>query len=155
MENGPAMVHCTSTFVSFFYDRRQKDFQVTNRACMYYLDIPVLSSDGQGHDSLRALKLEEASRQDSRSVRARVEPQTPAESCINFMPYDSSSYLGQGLVNCDSLASIFKPLKELLDNDQVERRTLSRCKWNSAGVAALRSFVSDCCVFSIVSFILR
>ena len=131
----------------FFHDRRLRNKRVTNRACMYYLDIPVLSPDEHGHGILRSLKLEEASGQDSRNVRARVEPQTPAESCIKFMPYDSSSYLGQGLVNYDSLASIFKPLKGLLDNDQVGCRTLSRCKWNSAGVVALRSFVSDCLFF--------
>ena len=70
-----------------------------------------------------------------------------AEYCIKFMPYDNSSYQGRDLVNYDSLASIFKSLRVLLDNDQVKRRTLLRCKWNSADVAALRSFFSDCFSF--------
>ena len=112
---------------------------------MYYLDIPVLSRDRNSHGILRILKQEEASSQDSRNVRARVEGQTPAESCLKFMPYDCSSFLGRRLVTCDVLASIFMPLTELVENDQLRFRTLCRCKWNSAGIAALRSFVSDCC----------
>ena len=147
MEDGPVMVHCISTFETFFHDRHQRDAQVTNRACMYYLDIPVLSPDERSLDSLRALKLQEASRQNSRSVRARIERKTPAEYCIKFTPYDNFSYQGRDLVNYDSLASIFKSLRVLLDNDQVKRRTLPRCKWNSADVAALRSFFSDCFSF--------
>ena len=131
----------------FVHNRHEKDAQVTNRACMYYLDIPVLSPDERSLDSLRVLKLQEASRQNSRSVRARIERKTPAEYCIKFTPYDNSSYQGRDLVNCDSLAYIFKSLRVLLDNDQVKRRTLPRCKWNSADVAALRSFFSDCFSF--------
>lgn len=141
------MVHCISTSESFFHDRHEKDAQVTNRACMYYLDIPVLSPDERSLDSLRALKLQEASRQNSRSVRARIERKTPAEYCVKFTPYDNSSYQGRDLVNYDSLASIFKSLRVLLDNDQVKRRTLPRCKWNSADVAALRSLFPDCFSF--------
>ena len=63
------------------------------------------------------------------------------------MPYDCCSYQGQRDVSLDTLSIVFRPLDELVQYAEVRFRTLSKCNWDSAGVAVLANFCVDCCVF--------
>ena len=121
---------------TFLFDVQVRSSRDVNRACMYYLDIPVFTSDRVDYETLRVLKQPRESNQGSRNVRPKTVQSSVAESSLKITPYDCCSYQGQRDVSFDSLLSIFRPLDELAENAQVRFRTLSKCNWDSAaGVA--------------------
>ena len=126
----------------YYVERKLRTHQEMNRACLYFLDLPVIW-DREHVDRLRSLMQEEDDTVVERNVRARVDPEeTLARVCLKFVAYDCCSSWGQNAVTCDSLSSIFYPLEYIVEKVEVRFRTLSNCNWNSADVASL-------CVFSL------
>ena len=124
----------------YYVERKLRTQQEMNRACLYFLDLPVIW-DRNHVDRLRLLTQEEDDAEAVRNVRARVDPEeTLASVCIKFVAYDCCSSWGQNAVTCDSLSSIFYPLEHIVEQVEVCFRILSNCNWNGADVAALCFF---------------
>ena len=123
---------------SYYVDRKLRTHQQMNRACMYFLDLPVIWPDREHVGRLRFLRQEEDGTVVPRNVRARVDPEeTLAGVCLKFVAYDCCSLWGQNAVTCDSLSNIFYPLEHIVQRVEVRFRILSNCNWNGADVAAL------------------
>ena len=126
---------------SYYVDRKLRTHQQMNRACMYFLDLPVIWPDREHVGRLRFLRQEEDGTVVPRNVRARVDPEeTLAGVCLKFVAYDCCSLWGQNAVTCDSLSNIFYPLEHIVQRVEVRFRILSNWNWNGADVAALCFF---------------
>ena len=125
----------------YYFERRLRAQQEMNRACLYFLDIPVIW-DREHANTLRHLMQAEDDAGVVRNVRARVDPdETLARVCLKFVAYDCCSSWGRNAVTFDSLSSIFYSLEHIVENVQVCIRILSNCDWNGADVAALCFFL--------------
>ena len=125
----------------YYVERKLRTQQEMNRACLYFLDLPVIW-DREHVDRLRLLMQGEDDAGAVRNVRARVDPEeTLASVCLKFVAYDCCSSWGQNAVTCDSLSSIFYPLEHIVQKVEVCFRILSNCNWNGADVAALCFFL--------------
>ena len=104
------------SFLFHIVSRTERD---ANRASLYYLDIPVLSSVGDEYETLRVLLQTHERNQGSRSVRPRIAPLPLGEANLKFTPYDCCSFQGERVDSLESLWSIFRPVHELAKHAQV------------------------------------
>ena len=103
----------------YYVERKLRTQQQMNRACLYFLDLPVIW-DREHVDRLRSLMQEEDDTVVERNVRARVDPEeTLARVCLKIVAYDCCSSWGQNAVTCDSLSSIFYPLEHIVEKVEV------------------------------------
>ena len=120
VENSPPCVPLVrplvKTFLFHIVSRTERD---ANRASLYYLDIPVLSSVGDDYETLRVLLQTHERNQGPRSIRPRIAPLSLGDTNLKFTPYDCCSFLGERDVSLESLLSIFRPLHELAKHAQV------------------------------------
>ena len=96
----------------------------TNRACMYFLDIPVFYSVDNEYQMLRVLLQMHERNEGQRRVRPRTEGSTLGETNLKFTPYDCCSFQGERDVRLGSLLIIFRPLHVLEKHAQVRLRNI-------------------------------
>ena len=119
---------------SFLFEIVSRTERETNRACMYFLDIPVFYSVDKEYEMLRVLVQMHERNEGQRRVRPRTEGLTLGETNLKFTPYDCCSFQGERDVHLGSLLRIFRPLRVLEKHAQALFPTLSTCNRGSCGV---------------------
>ena len=119
---------------SFLFQIVSRTEREKNRACMYFLDIPVICSLDKQYEILRELVEVHERNEGQRRVRPRTEGLTLGETNLKFTPYDCCSFQGERDVHLGSLLRIFRPLRVLEKHAQALFPTLSTCNRGSCGV---------------------
>ena len=118
------LCHVRPLVKSFLFQIVSRTERDTNRACMYYLDIPVFSSVGYEYHMLRELLQTHERNEGPRRVRPRTEGSTLGETNLKFTPYDCCSFQGERDVRLGSLLRIIRPLQVLEKHAQVRLRNI-------------------------------
>ena len=119
---------------SFLFQIVSRTEREKNRACMYFLDIPVICSLDKEYEILRELVEVHERNEGQRRVRPRSTGLTLGETNLKFTPYDCCSFQGERDVHLGSLLRIFRPLRVLEKHAQALFPTLSTCNRGTCGV---------------------
>ena len=136
VENSPSFMSRSTPCKVCPFSNCQQNRTGKNRACMYFLDIPVICSLDKEYEILRELVEVHERNEGQRRVRPRTKGLTLGETNLKFTPYDCCSFQGERDVHLGSLLRIFRPLRVVEKHAQALFRTLSTCNWGSCGVVS-------------------